>query len=70
MSDKSCKVCEKELPSKIELALHYENDHGGLDNAVKLDYKNQLFKRREIQKVISVTIFFVKLFIVMLIPGM
>lgn len=50
MSDKSCKVCEKELPSKIELALHYENDHGGLDNAVKLDYKNQLFKRREIQK--------------------
>ena len=51
MSDKTCKVCDQELPSKIELALHYENEHGGLDNAVKIDYKNQLFKRREIQKV-------------------
>ena len=51
MVDKACKVCDKEFPSKIELALHYENDHGGLDNAVKIDYKNQHFKRREIQKV-------------------
>ena len=45
MQDKNCRVCLKEFPGKIELALHYEDQHGGLDNVLKMDMKSGCGKR-------------------------